>query len=136
MRVDSYEAGTGRPVLLLHGGAGPQSVTGFADLLAQRAPAHVIAPTHPGFGGTPRPESLDSIRGLAELYVGMLADLDLTDVTVIGNSIGGWITAEMALLDSPNNCSLLHGLRLTTSSIARCATMRLLNSCCTLPCLS
>src|ERR1700761_7852416 len=101
MRVDSYEAGTGRPVLLLHGGAGPQSVTGFADLLAQRAPAHVIAPTHPGFGGTPRPESLDSIRGLAELYVGMLADLDLTDVTVIGNSIGGWITAEMALLDSP-----------------------------------
>jgi pimeloyl-ACP methyl ester carboxylesterase len=105
MRVDSYESGganvTGRPVLLLHGGAGPQSVTGFADLLAERGPAHVIAPTHPGFGGTPRPESLVTIKGLAELYVGMLDELDLTDVTVIGNSIGGWITAEMALLGSP-----------------------------------
>jgi pimeloyl-ACP methyl ester carboxylesterase len=101
MRVDSYEAGSGRPVLLLHGGAGPQSVTGFADLLAERGPAHVIAPTHPGFGGTPRPESLTTIGGLAELYVGMLDDLDLTDVTVIGNSIGGWITSEIALLGSP-----------------------------------
>ena len=28
------DSGTGRPVLLLHGGAGPQSVTGFADRLA------------------------------------------------------------------------------------------------------
>src|ERR1700761_6329082 len=100
MRVDSYEAGSGRPVLLLHGGAGPQSVTGFADLLAERGHVHVIAPTRPGFSGTPRPESLTTVRGLAELYAGLLDDLDLTDVTVIGNSVGGWITAELALLGS------------------------------------
>ena len=31
----------------------------------------------------------------------MLSDLDLTDVTIVGNSIGVWIAAEMALLDSP-----------------------------------
>ena len=35
------------------------------------------------------------------LYVALLDQLDLTDVTVIGNSIGGWICAEMALLGSP-----------------------------------
>jgi pimeloyl-ACP methyl ester carboxylesterase len=95
------ETGTGRPILLLHGGAGPISVAGFAGLLAGSEPARVITPTHPGFGGTPRPEWLDSPAGLAELYRALLDQLDLTDVTVVGNSVGGWIAAELALLDSP-----------------------------------
>ena len=39
--------------------------------------------------------------GLARLDVQLLADLGLTGVTVIGNSIGGWIAAEIALLEQP-----------------------------------
>ncbi|TMB86899.1 MAG: alpha/beta hydrolase, partial [Chloroflexi bacterium] len=97
----------GRPFLILHGGAGPQSVSGFADLLAETTHVRVITPTHPGFGGTPRPNGLDSIRRLAELYVALLDQLALTDVTVIGNSIGGWICAEMALLRSPRIGSII-----------------------------
>ncbi len=31
----------------------------------------------------------------------LLDDLDLSDVTVVGNSIGGWIAAETALIGSP-----------------------------------
>jgi pimeloyl-ACP methyl ester carboxylesterase len=95
--VGYTERGEGRPFLLLHGGAGPQSVTGFAELLADSEPAHVIVPTHPGFGGTARPEGLDSMKGIAELYAGLLDDLGLAGVTVVGNSIGGWIAAELAL---------------------------------------
>ena len=95
--VTVTERGEGRPFLLLHGGAGPQSVDGFADLLATQEPARVIVPTHPGFGGTPRPERLDSIRFLARVYTGLLDELGLTGVTVVGNSIGGWIAAEIAL---------------------------------------
>src|SRR2546425_5527764 len=95
------ERGGGRPFVILHGGAGPLSVSGFADLLAETEKVRVIAPTHPGFGGTPRPNALDSIRGLAALYVALLDELELTDVTVIGNSIGGWIATEMALRGSP-----------------------------------
>ena len=93
------QRGAGRPFLLLHGGAGPQSVDGFADLLA--ASGRVLVPTHPGFGGTPRPEHLDSMAGLARLYAGLLDQLGLEGVTVIGNSVGGWIAAEIALLASP-----------------------------------
>ncbi|WP_437849602.1 alpha/beta fold hydrolase [Sorangium sp. So ce363] len=92
--------GDGQPILLLHGGAGPQSVDRFAQALARREHARVIAPTHPGFRGTPRPEWLDSIPVLARLYRALLDQLDLTDVTVVGNSIGGWIAAELALLGS------------------------------------
>jgi pimeloyl-ACP methyl ester carboxylesterase len=95
------EQGEGRPFLLLHGGGGPGTVAGFGALLAGSRPARAISPTHPGFGGTPRPEALHTVAGLAGLYVALLDQLGLDDVTVVGNSIGGWIAAEMALLASP-----------------------------------
>ena len=47
--VSYTERGGGRPFLILHGGAGPQSVSAFADLLAETEHVRVIAPMHPGF---------------------------------------------------------------------------------------
>jgi pimeloyl-ACP methyl ester carboxylesterase len=95
------DIGDGQPFLLLHGGAGPASVAAFADLLCQTHGARVLSPTHPGFNSTIRPDDVDQMRDVATLYVQVLEQLDLTDVTVIGNSIGGWIAAELALLHSP-----------------------------------
>ena len=43
------------PLPAVHGGAGPQSVTGFADRLAEAGPARVVTPVHPGFAGTRGP---------------------------------------------------------------------------------
>src|SRR5258708_25316034 len=80
--------GAGRPVLLLHGGAGPDSVTGFGDALAGRFPFRVLSPVYPGFSGTARPGWLDSIAKLAQVLGRLLEDLDLTDVVVAGSSIG------------------------------------------------
>jgi pimeloyl-ACP methyl ester carboxylesterase len=85
-------------VLVLHGGAGPRSVTGFAAALSEHA--YVITPTHPGFDGTPRPEWADSIADLAEAYLDLVEWLGLHSVLVIGSSFGGWIAAEMALRDT------------------------------------
>jgi pimeloyl-ACP methyl ester carboxylesterase len=76
-------------------------VARFGDTLAAAEHVHVLVPIHPGFGGTSRPEALHSVRGLAALYVALLDQLGLDDVTVIGNSIGGWIAAEIAILNSP-----------------------------------
>ncbi|PRY32700.1 alpha/beta fold hydrolase [Umezawaea tangerina] len=92
------DQGEGRAFLLLHGGGGPQTVAGFAARLA--AHGRVITPVHAGFGGTERPEWLSSMAGLAEVYVQLLEDEDLHDVVVVGNSMGGWTAAEMALLGS------------------------------------
>jgi len=47
--------GDGQPFLLLHGGGGPDTVTGFGELFAKTHDVRVIVPTHPGFGGTARP---------------------------------------------------------------------------------
>ncbi|WP_431878979.1 alpha/beta fold hydrolase [Amycolatopsis sacchari] len=90
-----------RPFLLLHGGGGVTTMAGFADLLAERTRSRVLLPTHPGFGGTPKAESLTDVKALARTYVALLEELDLTDVTVIGNSFGGWLAAEIALQKSP-----------------------------------
>jgi pimeloyl-ACP methyl ester carboxylesterase len=90
-----------RTFLLLHGGGGVATMAGFADLLAERTRSRVLLPTHPGFGGTPKAAGLTGVAALAQVYVTMLDELDLTDVTVVGNSFGGWLAAEIALLGSP-----------------------------------
>jgi pimeloyl-ACP methyl ester carboxylesterase len=95
------ERGAGRTYLLLHGGGGPQTVAVFADLLAEKQGVRVITPVHPGFSGTDRPREFDSARALAFAYRNFLDELDLEHVTVIGNSLGGWIAAELAVLGSP-----------------------------------
>lgn len=90
-----------RPFLLLHGGAGPRSMTGFADLLAERTRSRVLIATHPGFAGTVRSDRLDSTRSLAIAYLELIEELDLSGLTLVGNSFGGWLAAEIALLGSP-----------------------------------
>jgi pimeloyl-ACP methyl ester carboxylesterase len=90
-----------QPFLLLHGGGGVATMAGFADLLAERTHSRVLLPTHPGFDATPRPDALRSVVDLARAYVALLDRLGLADVTVVGNSFGGWLAAEIALLGSP-----------------------------------
>jgi pimeloyl-ACP methyl ester carboxylesterase len=85
-------------VLLLHGGAGVRSVSPFAEALAASGQCEVLVPTHPGFEGTPRPAGLVGAPLLAEVYAAAIDQLGLRDVTVIGNSVGGWIAAELALV--------------------------------------
>ena len=99
VEVRFLDQGVGRPIFLLHGGGGPLTVTSFADRLAAVRPARVITPTHPGFAGTARPDWLTTVRRLAELYVRLLEELDLSRAIVVGNSIGGWIAAEMAVIE-------------------------------------
>ncbi|MFC4032392.1 alpha/beta fold hydrolase [Streptomyces polygonati] len=99
LTIGEYGVNTdGGAVLLLHGGAGPRTMLGLAAALSEHV--YAIVPTHPGFDGTPRPERADTIADLAVAYLDLLDSLDLTGVMVIGNSIGGWIAAEMALRDT------------------------------------
>lgn len=92
------EAGTGRPVLILHGGGGPATVAGLAQYLSRTA--HTITPVHPGWDGTHRPGWLTGVDDLALAYLHHLRDRGLHDVLVVGSSLGGWTAAEMAVHDT------------------------------------
>jgi pimeloyl-ACP methyl ester carboxylesterase len=88
----------GTAVLMLHGGAGPRTMTGFAIGMSEQA--YTIVPTHPGFDGAPRAGSTDSIADLAEAYLDLIDILGLDHVFVVGSSFGGWIAAEIGLRDN------------------------------------
>ena len=103
VRID--ERGSGRPILVLHGGGGPQTVAGLAAALSTKA--HVLTPTHPGFAGEPRPEWFNSIDDIAIAYLDLLERLNLRDVIVIGSSMGGWIASEMAVRDTTRLSSIV-----------------------------
>ena len=89
------DAGAGTPILLLHGGAGPASMRGLAAALSNTH--RTVTPVHPGFDGEPRPEWFRTVGDLATAYLAAIERLGLTGVVIVGNSVGGWIAAEMAL---------------------------------------
>src|SRR5690349_7959101 len=91
------DSGTGRPVLVLHGGGGPDTVKPVAAHLT--ADYRVLTPTLPGWNGAARPESMTTIGDYAQAFLDNLEQLGLSDVAAIGSSLGGWIAAEMAARD-------------------------------------
>lgn len=119
LELSFSDNGTGRPYLLLHGGAGPQSMNGLAAALQKNNRS--IAPIHPGFAGKPRPDGFCRISDLALAYLALLERLALQDVVIVGNSVGGWIAAEMALRQSPRIAAvvLLNACGIDTGSPAK-----------------
>jgi pimeloyl-ACP methyl ester carboxylesterase len=119
LELSFSDNGAGRPYLLLHGGAGPQSMHGLASALQKSN--RCITPIHPGFAGKPRPDGFDRIGDLAFAYLALLERLDLQEVVIVGNSVGGWIAAEMALRHSPRIAGtvLLNACGIDTGSPSR-----------------
>ncbi|OZE99179.1 alpha/beta hydrolase [Rhodococcus sp. 15-2388-1-1a] len=84
-----------RTAFVLHGGGGPKTVASLAGHVALEL--DMLAPTHPGWEGTDRPDGITSIAQLAAGYLARLQERGYTDVVLIGSSIGGWIALEMAV---------------------------------------
>jgi pimeloyl-ACP methyl ester carboxylesterase len=93
--VETVIAGTGPPLLFLHGGDYVAQNRPFLDRLAQHF--RVVAPRHPGFGTTPRPAWFRSVHDIAYLYLDLLDRLDLRDAVLVGSSFGGWVALELAV---------------------------------------
>ena len=93
--VETLRIGSGQPALLIHG---VNPIHRSSPFLAELAPhAELIAPSHPGFGGSPLPPDFDTMYDLVQLYLAILDEIPADDVTVIGFSFGGWIAAELAV---------------------------------------
>lgn len=98
VELEIVERGAGPPLLFLHAGEGLGAERPWLDLLARTH--RVIAPTHPGWGGSMLPDWIGSVDDLAYLYLDLADKLKLSDATLVGCSFGGWIAAEMMVRSS------------------------------------
>jgi pimeloyl-ACP methyl ester carboxylesterase len=94
--VELRRAGSGMPLLYLHGAAGDAQWLPVFDRWAERFA--VYHPLHPGFGRSAGLERVDGIDDLVFHYMDLLIALGFEDepVHVIGSSFGGWIAVELA----------------------------------------
>ena len=102
-RIRLMRGGSGEPLLYLHGASGANWLP-FLQKLTKNF--DVIAPEHPGFGESDSPAWLDNIHDLAYFYLDALDALQLSGVHLVGNSLGGWIAAEMAVRSTQRLASL------------------------------
>jgi pimeloyl-ACP methyl ester carboxylesterase len=93
--LEVLRRGIGPPLLLLHGFDTVDPAAPFLDLLARHA--EILAPSHPGFGHSPRPRDFDTVYDLVHLYLALLDAQPTEKVTLLGFSFGGWLAAEIAV---------------------------------------
>ena len=93
--LELIRAGAGQPIVVLHGFQQCDPEARFITSLARRA--ELIAPSHPGFGRSPRPKDFETVYDLVNLYAALLDALPYDQVTLIGLSFGGWLAAELAV---------------------------------------
>jgi pimeloyl-ACP methyl ester carboxylesterase len=85
-----------KPVVFVHGLSG--SWPNWLEQLPAFAAEHrVITLDLPGFGHSPMPRETISISGYAQLLDRLLDQLEVDAAAVVGNSMGGFIGAELAI---------------------------------------
>jgi pimeloyl-ACP methyl ester carboxylesterase len=94
-RVHLLRGGSGPPLLFLHAAGGAGQWLEFHQLLARQF--EVIAPDHPGFGGSDELAEVEGIDDLVYHYLDVIERLGLDRPHVVGGSFGGWVAAELAV---------------------------------------
>jgi pimeloyl-ACP methyl ester carboxylesterase len=90
------ELGDGPPLLFVHGLSGCWQ--NWLENLPHFARSHrVVAVDLPGFGASPMPREEISIPGYARFLEGVCDALSIDAAAVVGNSMGGYVAAELAI---------------------------------------
>jgi pimeloyl-ACP methyl ester carboxylesterase len=94
--VNYVEMGSGPPMLLVHGLAG--SWQNWLETIPHFARTHrVVALDLPGFGESPMPREKISISGYGRLVDAFCDEVGIDRAVVVGNSMGGFVAAELAI---------------------------------------
>lgn len=107
LRLHYLEAGSGPPLVLLHGTAIDSAALSFGPSLPELASRHrVLALDWPGYGGSERPKIDMTMPQLVALLEGFLDAVGLERVNLAGFSMGGAVALGFAL-QSPGRLSTL-----------------------------
>src|SRR5579884_322745 len=94
--MNVIELGSGPPVVFVHGLAGSRQ--NWLEQLVPFSDDHrVVVMDLPGFGASPMPPDEISIPGYGRLLDGLMDALEIDACAVVGNSMGGFIAAELAI---------------------------------------
>ena len=94
--LNTIDLGEGDPIVFVHGLSG--SWPNWLEQLPVFARNHrVIAMDLPGFGHSPMPKEPITISSYARILDGLLDTLEISAATVVGNSMGGFVSAELAI---------------------------------------
>jgi pimeloyl-ACP methyl ester carboxylesterase len=94
VELEILRRGAGPPILLLHGFQTVDPRARFLDLIGRHRA--IIAPSHPGFGHSSRPDGFETVYDLVHLYLDLIDALPYEKLTLMGLSFGGWLAAEIA----------------------------------------
>jgi len=94
--VNYVDVGEGDPLVFIHGlsGCWQNWLENIPYFARER---RVIALDLPGFGNSPMPREKISINGYAGIVDQLLDSLNIGTTAVVGNSMGGFIGAELAI---------------------------------------
>ena len=95
--MQMLKGGAGDPLLVLHDEMGQPGWLRLHEELAKNYT--VYAPSLPGFGVTDRLDWIMNMRDSATWTIWALEEMGLSNLNVVGFSIGGWLAAEMATQD-------------------------------------
>jgi pimeloyl-ACP methyl ester carboxylesterase len=97
MQLNHHRQGSGAPLVLIHG-IGSRWQVWEAQIERLSSEREVIAVDLPGFGESPMPSPRlpPGASSLADLVASFLTELGLERPDVAGNSLGGWISLELA----------------------------------------
>src|ERR1700691_5007621 len=100
--VNTIDLGEGPAIVFVHGLSGSwpnwlEQLPVFADRSSEIGEHRVIALDLPGFGHSPMPRERITISGYGRLLDGLFAELGIDAATLVGNSMGGFVSAELAI---------------------------------------
>ncbi|MBJ7458916.1 MAG: alpha/beta fold hydrolase [Thermoleophilaceae bacterium] len=95
-----------KPTVMLVHGLGGRWQNWLANVIGLSEHFHVVALDLPGFGESEMPAEAISIPGYADCIAGLLDHLEVASAFVIGNSMGGMTSIQLAL-DHPSRVDRL-----------------------------
>lgn len=100
--INTIDLGEGPPIVFVHGLSGSwpnwlEQLPVFADHSSPIGGRRVVAMDMPGFGHSPMPREPITISGYARMLDELMDELGIDAAAVVGNSMGGFTAAELAI---------------------------------------